>query len=147
MTGFPPPQLAEWPRCAPEDAGLDPDRVAAAVRHAARHETRWLRDLARMVTSDFAERPPWNECLGPVRPRGGPNGLVLRGSRMVAEWGDTTRVDMTFSVAKSYLAIFGGLAWDRGLIADPLEPVRNRVDDGGFDPPRNDAISWHRLLQ
>ena len=72
-----------------------------------------------MVASDFAERPPWNETLGPVRPRGGPNGLMLRGGRIVAEWGDTTRVDMTFSVAKSYLSILAGLAWDRGLIGDP----------------------------
>src|SRR6516164_1163907 len=127
MTGFPPPQPAEWPRWAPEDAGLDADRLAAAVRHAARHETPWLRDLARMVASDFAECPPWNETLGPVRPRGEPNGLVLRGGRIVAEWGDATQVDMTFSVAKSYLAILAGLAWDRGLITDPHEPVRNRV--------------------
>ena len=36
-----------------------------------------------------ARQPPWNEALGPVRPRGGPNGLVLRGGRIVAEWGDT----------------------------------------------------------
>ena len=76
-----------------------------------------------MVTSDFGERPPWNETLGPVRPRGGPNGLLLRGGEIVAEWGDTARADMTFSVAKSYLSILAGLAWDRGLIADPHEKV------------------------
>jgi CubicO group peptidase (beta-lactamase class C family) len=147
VTCFPPPPPAAWPKSAPADAGLDADRLAAAVRHAARHETPWLRDLARMVASDFAERPPWNETLGPVRPRGEPNGLVLRGGRIVAEWGDATQVDMTFSVAKSYLAILAGLAWDRGLIADPHEPVRRSVDDGGFDPPHNDAITWHHLLQ
>ena len=70
-----------------------------------------------------ARQPPWNETLGPVRPRGGPNGLVLRGGQIVAEWGDTSRVDLTFSVAKSYLSILAGLAWDRGLIRDPHEPV------------------------
>ena len=100
-----------------------------------------------MVAGDFDERPPWNETLGPVRPRGGPNGLLLRNGLVVAEWGDTTRVDMTFSVAKSYLSILAGLAWDRGLIGDPHERVRLRVDDGGFDPPHNDAITWHHLLQ
>ena len=99
-----------------------------------------------MVADDFDERPPWNETLGPVRPRGGPNGLLLRGGLVVAEWGDTTRVDMTFSVAKSYLSILAGLAWDRGLIGDPHEKVRLTVDDGGFDPPHNDAITWHHLL-
>jgi CubicO group peptidase (beta-lactamase class C family) len=147
MRYFPPPYPARWEECAPAAAGLDPDLVAAAVQHAAGHETPWQRDLARMVTSDFAEEPPWNETLGPVRPRGGPNGVLLRGGRIVAEWGDTARADMTFSVAKTYLAILAGLAFDRGLIADPGEPVRHTVDDGGFDPPHNDAITWHHLLQ
>jgi CubicO group peptidase (beta-lactamase class C family) len=147
MTQFPPPHPAAWPRSAPEDAGLDAARLAAVLRHAAGHETPWLYDLARMVASDFAERPPWNETLGPVRRRSGPNGLLLRGGRIVAEWGDTTRLDMTFSVAKSYLAILAGLAWDRGLIVDPHEPVRDRLEDGGFDPPHNAAIAWHHLLQ
>ena len=147
MTDFSPPYPIAWPTRQPADAGLDPAVVAAAARHAADHETPWKRDLAEMVLSDFSERPPWNETLGPVRPRGGPNGLLLHGSEIIAEWGDTTQVDMTFSVAKSYLSILAGLAWDRGLIADPHEPVRRTVDDGGFDPPHNDAITWHHLLQ
>src|SRR5271169_4714873 len=152
MIDFPPPHPADWPRCSPADAGLDVDTVAAAARHAAEHETPWQRDLARMVTSDFSERPPWNETLGPVRPRGGPNGLLLRGGDIVAEWGDTNRADMTFSVAKSYLSILAGLAWDRGLISDLNEPVCRtpafrKGDDGGFDPPHNDRITWHHLLQ
>ena len=54
-------------------------RSPAAARYAAEHETPWSRDLAHMVATDFGEAPPWNETLGPVRPRGGPNGLVLRG--------------------------------------------------------------------
>ena len=147
MTDFPPPHPADWPRCSPAEAGLNADAVAAAARHAAEHETPWTRDLAEMVLSDFSERPPANETLGPVRPRGGPNGLLLRGGDIVAEWGDTTRADMTFSVAKSYLSILAGLAWDRGLIADPHDKVSRTVDDGGFDPPHNDAITWHHLLQ
>ena len=147
MTDFPPPHPALWPTRSPAEAGLDAASVAAAAAHAAEHETPWTRDLAEMVATDFSERPPWNETLGPVRPRGGPNGLLLRHGEIVAEWGDTARVDMTFSVAKSYLAILAGLAWDRGLFADPHDPVRRTVDDGGFDPPRNDAITWHHLLQ
>jgi CubicO group peptidase (beta-lactamase class C family) len=146
MPDFPPPDPA-WERCTPQEAGLDPAPIAAAARHAAEHETPWSRDLARMVTSDFGEAPPWNEPLGPVRPRGGPNGLVLRGGHIVAEWGDTGQVDLTFSVAKSYLSILAGLAWDRGLIGDLDEPVCERVDDGGFDPPHNNLITWHHLLQ
>src|SRR5689334_15982898 len=130
MTYFPPPHPAPWRRASPGEAGLDPDAVAAAARHASEHETPWSRDLARMVTGDFDERPPWNETLGPVRPRGGPNGLLLRNGLVVAEWGDATRADMTFSVAKSYLSILAGLAWDRGLIKDSHDRVRLTVDDG-----------------
>jgi CubicO group peptidase (beta-lactamase class C family) len=147
MTYFPPPHPAPWTGAPPTEPGLEPAALAAAARHAAECETPWSRDLAEMVAGDFQERPPWNETLGPVRSRGGPNGLVLRGGHIVAEWGDTTRVDMTFSVAKSYLSILAGLAWDRGLIADSHDKVRLTVDDGGFDRPHNDSITWHHLLQ
>jgi CubicO group peptidase (beta-lactamase class C family) len=147
MSYFPPPHPADWATIAPGAAGLDAEAITAAARHACTCETPWKRDLAVMVTSDFQERSPWNETLGPVRPRGAPNGLVLRGGRIVAEWGDTMRADMTFSVAKSYLAILAGLAWDHGLIGDPHEPVCATVEDGGFNPPHNDAITWHHLLQ
>src|SRR5215208_2935002 len=146
MIYFPPPHPG-WQHCDPEEAGLDPAGITAAARYAAEHETPWSRDLAHMVASDFGEAPPWNETLGPVRPRGGPNGLVLRGGRIVAEWGDTTQVDQTFSVAKSYLSILAGLAWDRGLLRDLDEPVRRTVDDGGFDSPHNHKITWRHLLQ
>jgi len=147
MPYVPSPNPTEWERAAPEAAGLDPAALAVAARHAAEHETPWSRDLAHAVATDFGEEPPWNEALGPVWPRGGPNGLVLRHGRVVTEWGDTTRCDLTFSVAKSYLSILAGLAFDRGLIRDVHEPVRRTVDDGGFDPPRNNAITWHHLLQ
>jgi CubicO group peptidase (beta-lactamase class C family) len=147
MPYLPPRSPAAWKYSAPEAAGLDPAAIAAAVRYAGEHETPWSRDLAEVVERDFGEEPPWNEALGPVRPRGGPNGLVLRHGQIVAEWGDTAQVDLTFSVAKSYLSILAGLACDRGLIRDLHEPVRRTVDDGGFDPPHNDAITWHHLLQ
>ncbi len=147
MTYFPPPHPGAWTRAIPGEVGLDPDALAAAVRQAGEHETPWARDLEAMVTQNFEEQPPWNETLGPVRPRGGPNGLMLRGGHVLAEWGDTARADMTFSVAKSYLSILAGLAWDCGLIGDPHEEVRRLVDDGGFDPPHNDGITWHHLLQ
>lgn len=147
MNYFPPPHPAAWKHDAPEEIGRGTGALADAARYAAEQETPWKRDLAQMVAQDFGERPPWNETLGPVRPRGGPNGLLLRRGRVAAEWGDTTRADMTFSVAKSYLSILAGLAWDRGLIGDPHEKVCLRVDDAGFDPPHNDAITWHHLLQ
>lgn len=127
-------------------------RFAAAARHAAEHETPWARDLAVEIPRQFEEDPPWNEVLGPVRPRGGPNGLILRGGQIVAEWGNTRQIDQTFSVAKSYLSILAGLAVDRGMIRDVHEPVARTpgidlADDAGFDGPHNSKVSWHHLLQ
>ena len=147
MSYFPPQYRADWERSGPEMAGFDPDPLAAAIAYAAEHETPWGRDLAEVVERDFGEEPPWNEALGPVRPRGGPNGLVLRHGKIVAEWGDTGQIDLTFSVAKSYLSILAGLAFDRGLIRDLHEPVCRTIDDGGFEGPHNAAITWHHLLQ
>ena len=140
MSYVPPAEPAAWDE-RPSAA------FAAAARHAAENETKWSRDLATEIPRQFQENPPWNEVLGPVRPRGGPNGLILRGGHIVAEWGNTRQIDQTFSVAKSYLSILAGLAFDRGLIRDVHEPVCRTIDDGGFEPPHNDKITWHHLLQ
>jgi CubicO group peptidase (beta-lactamase class C family) len=88
----------------------------------------------------LAEPPPYNEILGPVRDRGGANGLILRGGRIVAEWGETSRVDMTFSATKSYVATCAGLAYDRGLIPDLNEPVCDRAGGPEFETPRKRLI-------
>jgi CubicO group peptidase (beta-lactamase class C family) len=93
------------------------------------------------------EPPPWNKIIGPVRDRGGPSGVILRGGRIVAEWGDIERADMTFSVTKSYVSTCVGLAHDAGLVKDLDAPVRDLVDDGGFDSAQNRSITWNHLLQ
>ena len=82
-----------------------------------------------------------------MRERGGPAGLVLRNGRIVAEWGDTTRPDMSFSIAKSYLAVLAGIAVEDGLIKDVNEPVRLSVDSPFFADSHNGRITWLHLLQ
>jgi CubicO group peptidase (beta-lactamase class C family) len=72
---------------------------------------------------------------------------VLRGGRIVAEWGDTARPDMSFSIAKSYLAVLAGLAHARGLLRHLDDPVRDYALDDGFESPQNRAITWRHLLQ
>ena len=57
------------------------------------------------------EPPEWAVVLGPTCPRGDPNGLVLRHGKLVSEWGDTQRADMTFS-ATNYLGVIAGVAVD-----------------------------------
>ncbi len=118
-----------------------------AERYALSHETAWPRDLRMHLESGFFEPAPFNEVLGPIRPRGGPNGLVISGGALIARWGDTRQVDFTFSVAKSYLSLLAGIAAVDGLIRELDEPVRLTVPDGGFDGPHNGAITWRHLLQ
>jgi CubicO group peptidase (beta-lactamase class C family) len=118
-----------------------------AAGYALSHETPWPRDLRAHIEAGFFEPPPDNEILGPIRSRGGPNGLILLGDREVARWGDTRQVDFTFSVAKSYLSLLAGIAVADGLIAELDEPVARTVHDGGFDGAHNGAITWRHLLQ
>ncbi|MFM7611874.1 MAG: serine hydrolase domain-containing protein, partial [Alphaproteobacteria bacterium] len=49
-------------------------------------------------------------------------------------------------IAKSYLALLAGIAVADGLIPDIDRPVRELVDDGGFDAPQNRAITWRHML-
>jgi CubicO group peptidase (beta-lactamase class C family) len=118
-----------------------------AIGYALSHETPWPRDLRAHLESGFFEPPPDNEVLGPIRPRGGPNGMVQLRGEVVARWGDTRQVDFTFSVAKSYLSLLAGIAVADGLIGELDEPVRLTVRDGGFEGPHNAAITWRHLLQ
>jgi CubicO group peptidase (beta-lactamase class C family) len=143
----PPPHGAPWPAAAPASRGLDADALAGAVEFALAHETPWPRDLRAHIEAGYFEPPPHNAILGPIRPRGAPNGLLLRHGHCVARWGDTRQVDATFSVAKSYLGLLAGLAVEDGLIDDLDAPVRRTVDDGGFDGPHNGRVTWRQLLQ
>jgi len=65
---------------------------------------------------DIRAREPFDTPIGPVKERGAANGLIVRHGYVVAEWGDTSRVDMTFSVTKTFLSTVVGLAWQKGLI-------------------------------
>jgi CubicO group peptidase (beta-lactamase class C family) len=143
----PPPHGGEWQRAEDGETGLDPVKVTEAASFAATFETPWSRDLSTVIGEGYFEPPPWNEVIGPVAPRGGPNGVILHRGVIVAEWGDTARADMTFSVAKSYLGLLAGIAVERGLIGALDEPVARRIDDGGFASPHNAKITWRHLLQ
>jgi CubicO group peptidase (beta-lactamase class C family) len=132
-----------YPGCSIEGHNMQDD----VARYALSHESPWPRDLRAHLEAGWFEPPPHNEILGPIRPRGGPNGLVLRSGSVAAQWGDTRQVDFTFSVAKSYLSLLAGIAVADGLIADLDERVGRTVDDGSFAGARNGAITWRHLLQ
>lgn len=148
MTYFP-MAGTEWESIAPEAAGLDPAKLADAVAFAETRETSWPRDIHRdgaIPTLTDLEEPPYNQLLGPVEPRGGPNGLVLRGGRIAARWGEPGRPDMTFSIAKSYLSVLAGIAAADGLIPDLDEPAGARVPGDLFAGQHNAAVTWRHLL-
>jgi CubicO group peptidase (beta-lactamase class C family) len=144
---IPGPDGTPWERARPSELGFDAAALEAATGFAQDHETPWERDLEAVIRKGHFEEGPHAEIIGPTRPRGAPNGLILRHGRIVASWGDTRRVDMTFSVAKSYLSILAGLAFAEGLIADLDQRVAATVKDGGFDGAHNGAITWRHLLQ
>ena len=60
-----------------------------------------------------------------------------------ADWGDTTRADMTFSIAKILGA--GGLAVEDGLIADLDAPVQRA--GAAFRGDHNERITWRRCCR
>lgn len=144
------PSRDEWRAKPPAELGLRADAVAAAIDYHRAHETPWRRDFLTPAGRyiGVADEPPApGDVLGPVRPRGGPNGLVLRGGYVAAEWGETHRADMSFSVAKSYLAVLAGVAVARKLIRNIEVPVRGYALDDGFEAPQNRTIVWRQLLQ
>jgi CubicO group peptidase (beta-lactamase class C family) len=64
----------------------------------------------------------------------------------VAQWGDVNRVDMTFSVTKSYLSTVAGLAIDNGLIKNVNDKVNQYVWDETFEGEHNSKVTWDHLL-
>jgi CubicO group peptidase (beta-lactamase class C family) len=142
------PTPREWETKPPAELGLREDGLAAAIAYHRGHESQWPRDFitesGRFI--GVADEPFDSEVLGPVRPRKEPNGLILRHGYLAAEWGDTQRADMSFSIAKSYLAVLAGLAHARGLIRDLDEPVAATAIDDHFASEHNRAITWRHML-
>jgi CubicO group peptidase (beta-lactamase class C family) len=125
-----------------------------AVAYAQSIESKWAANMKMpdgqfVMTYDSGEKAPDNEILGPVTPRGGHSGIVYRGGKLLTEWGDTGRADMTFSVAKSFLSLLAGLAVGDGLIKsldDKVQPYAQKAGDKSFDSDQNKDITWRHLF-
>lgn len=140
-----PPANAEWASRSPQDMGFDAQLLAEAVTFAREYEYTGSRDLRQAILRGF-QREPFHQILGPTKKRGGPAGMILKDGYVITRWGDTKRVDMTFSVTKSYLSTVAGLAMAEGLIRDADDPVAEYVWDGHFDGAHNSQITWVHLL-
>jgi CubicO group peptidase (beta-lactamase class C family) len=121
--------------------------IEQAVRFAIDHETAWTREITDKWGVHHEDPPPWNKLLGPVHARGPESGTIVLNGKTLTSWGEPDRPDLTFSVAKTYLALLAGVAHDRGLLPDVDEPVRLRVPGIGFDTGRNAQVTWAHLLQ
>jgi CubicO group peptidase (beta-lactamase class C family) len=168
-TYYPGPGEA-WERRAPQQVGMDPRLLEQAVAFAIANETKAPRDLELAHYQSFG-REPFGHAIGPFKERGAPTGVILRRGYIVAEWGDPHRVDMTFSVTKSFLSTTVGLAYDRKLIRslqDPVRPYMAPISELGshlgadrygpermgeskflraFDSEHNRKITWEHLLR
>ena len=140
---FPPPG-PDWERRSAARVGMDSALVSEAVAYAIDSETSSSRDL---LESTQRSSEPHNETIGPIQPRGEMTGLIIRHGFIVAEWGEPFRVDMTFSVSKSFLSTTVGLAWDAGLIRDLDDPVWEYGLAEHFESPHNQKVTWDHLLR
>lgn len=165
---YPPSDAASWERRTPEQSKFDPAKLKEAIDFAIAGEAKTPRNLELAHYQSFG-REPYGEAVGPFKERGGSTGIILRGGYMVAEWGEPLRVDMTFSVTKSFVSALIGIAYDRKMIKNLQAPVRDdmapilvynpfekfdNADKFGksrfielFETEHNRKITWEHLLR
>jgi len=134
-----------WQRKKPAELKLNTALIDSAVRFALANDSKTDYDLRIANYKAYANEPDY-KIVGPMKDRGKPAGLIIKNGYIVAEWGDLNRVDMTFSVTKSYLSAIAGLAVENKLIKNIDDRVNNYVQDGKFEGPHNNKITWRHLL-
>ncbi len=162
------PPASIWERRTPEQAKLDPVKLKEAIDFAIASESKAPRNLELAHYQTFG-REPFGEAIGHFKERGDLTGIIIRGGYIVAEWGEPNRVDMTFSVTKSFLSTTVGLAFDRKLIRSlqdkvtdysaPTAPYKygTKFDDADnfgkssfidlFTTGHNRKTTWENLLR
>jgi CubicO group peptidase (beta-lactamase class C family) len=143
------PDRFDWQHKKPEEVGMDAARLDEAVKQAIASENPATKEMTLFLATTFGSSEPFDAPIGPVKDRGAANGLIMRHGYIVAEWGDPRRVDMTFSVTKTFLTTLVGLAWQRGLIRDVNDYARDYMPPGVdlFEAPHNRTIKWDHLLR
>lgn len=135
------PPAGSWAHKTPAEVGMDAAKLEAAIKFAEARETNWPRDFS-------TQEKIFGTLLGPIpKSRAGTNGVIVRHGYIVAEFGDTSNVAPTYSVAKSMLATVAGIAVRDRLITNLNAPVGLQVKDGGYDSPQNAKVTWKNHLQ
>jgi len=139
------PKLTSWETKQPSDLGLADSQIVEAVDFAKANEYSGSKDLRQAILKSFSYEP-YHDIKGPTKERGGPAGMILKNGYIIAQWGDIDRVDMTFSVTKSYLSTTAGLAIEDALIGSVQDKVYRQIWDGTFGGAHNEKITWEHLL-
>ena len=135
------PPAGSWAKKTPAEVGMDPVKLDDAVSFAR------ARESERQMDFSDQERI-FGSLLGSVPTRRAhTNGLVIYKGYVVAEFGDTTWVDPTYSVAKSMLSTVAAIAARDGKIRNLDDAVGATVKDGGYESPRNSVVTWKMHLQ
>ena len=138
---FPPAGNWESKNASTYDLNLE-----QAINFAVSNEYKESRDLRQAILKGF-QNEPFHEILGPTKRRGGPAGMILKNGFVIASWGDVKRVDMTFSVTKSFLSTTALIARDQNLIASFNDTLTHYLWDNTFEGKHNSKITWKHLLQ
>ncbi|WP_299314570.1 serine hydrolase [uncultured Aquimarina sp.] len=139
------PERGNWEEKKSSEFKINTTKLNEAVQYAKDNEYSGSKDLRQAILKGF-EKEPYHKILGPTKKRGTPAGLILKDGYIIAKWGDVDRVDMTFSVTKSYLSTAAGLAIDEKLINSVDDFAYNYVWDHTYDGEHNKKISWRHLL-
>lgn len=123
------------------NAGLLDSAISFAILNESKTEV----DMRIANIKAHADEPDY-KILGPMKNRGKSAGIIIRKGYIIAQWGDVKRVDMTFSVAKSFLSTVAGLAVDARIIKSVDDHVREYVTDQTYESAHNSKITWRHLL-
>lgn len=162
------PPAGAWERRSPSTMGMDSVKLANAIAYAIEKESKTPRDLELNHYQTFG-REPFGAAIGPLAPRGGATGVILRKGYVVATWGDPSAVEIVNSVTKSFLSTVVGLAVDAGRIrsvddtvSQVMPPILRAYPNGTglgadwpgdakwlrpFDSPHNKRLTWDHLLR
>ena len=158
----------EWLHKKAEDVGINSQKLKEAVDFAISSEAKTPKNLEQNHYQTFG-REPFGDAIGPLKDRGEATGMIIKNGYIISEWGDPSRVDIVNSITKSFLSTVVGLAYDRGLIKNIHDTVRqyvppilvyslvqteNKADQFGknqllslFETPHNKTITWDHLLR
>jgi CubicO group peptidase (beta-lactamase class C family) len=143
------PDRFDWQKHTPQQEGFDAARLDEAIKFAIASDNPAPHDQAVVHQQSFAANEPFDAPLGPHSVRAPLNGIIIHRGYVVAEWGETRKIDMTHSVTKTFLTTVVGLAWQKGLIHDITDKARDYMPWGVdlFDAPHNQNITWEHLLR